>query len=678
MVEGEIEQWEQALETIGQRMQEASADNTMEEIQEQEEADEFTIWKGDFMDQKDKLTGLRLAIQNFERQLYATDEAIQNTAIRIKELEIDILIGFEPGKGDRERLIRLHNQTHGDELGSEIVTSSRNEITAGGGVVIWLTNKWAKVPRKVKRFEPKDTELNGRLVAVEFDNNKQGEHNKLLLIAMHGINSAHNSPKQAAQMQEWVTHQVDAFREKFPRASIILAGDLNAAKFSDIDTDRQGPHTVEAMEPDAAVIQDLENLGLTDVFRHSYPDMQAVTRRDQHKTNRYLDRIMATKEAATHQATKIAICKEDIHGGGSDHLMVMADFPTDTAAAAKHSTEMWERHTVKTWTLNEDELGKIKPSEIEAMNTKLENTQPASTNAEEVIEWYMLAAQNTMLKESTRTFPKPILKRKNHTSSDHKVRANLRHLRFAKLRTEWGEHMGTVKRTTKLLIPVPGTIHNEKAIKKIRGACRKKTTALAKLKQAIDAAEQYLKKEARKSREKEIRGRVKLRNNRFEDPAKKKLKHVITSIMRKMAKTETTTSVQQAEGTVSTEAAVGKAVTKFYRGWMRSRVKATDRWESQEAMMRMNPSELKDEGYADLIKTAYTPSFNKYTHLQETEGIWDLCRGEITLQDLIQAIKTMKSGTAPGASGLGYEIIKAINPAHLGPILDTVNQISVT
>jgi hypothetical protein len=309
--------WEDTLEEIGNHIQEGLTDAMNEELHAAEEELDTSEWKGDQMSTRGPTTGLRLATQNFERQLYATERAQTATAGSIKELKIDILVGFEPGLGSTENQTRMHNLVHEDDTGTEIVSIKRNESTQGGGIVVWITNTWAQVQRTVKELRTSDNEINGRAMAIMFDNGKQGDHNKLMLIAVHGINSATADPKaraQAAVIQEWIRETRDTFSKEFPRATVILATDINAAKFSEIDTDREGPFTEGQLEPDAQIIKDIESLRLHDVFRTAFPTMKAVTRRATH-TNRLLDRIFATSEAANHPNARIAIHKGDIHGG---------------------------------------------------------------------------------------------------------------------------------------------------------------------------------------------------------------------------------------------------------------------------------------------------------------------------------------------------------------------------
>ncbi len=53
----------------------------------------------------------------------------------------------------------------------------------------------------------KDMEVNGRVLSIVFDNNTPGDHNKMMLIAIPGTNSASSSTKakaQANEIQAWV------------------------------------------------------------------------------------------------------------------------------------------------------------------------------------------------------------------------------------------------------------------------------------------------------------------------------------------------------------------------------------------------------------------------------------------------------------------------------------------
>jgi hypothetical protein len=672
--------WDDTLEEIGDKIQEGQTDAINVEMQAAEAELEHSEWRGDNMGDRKPETGLRLVTQNFERQLYATERAQTATAASMKAMDIDILVGFEPGLGNTENQTRMHNLVQEDDIGTELVTIKRSESTQGGGILVWMSNAWAQVPREVTELRTSDEEINGRAMAIEFNNGQQGDHNRMLLLAVHGINSATASPKariQAAVIQGWIRDTRNAFSKKFPRASVIMATDINAAKYTEIDTDRTGPFTEGQLEPDAQIIKDIEDLRLHDVFRTAFPGLKAVTRRAKH-TNRLLDRIFATSEAANHPNTRVAIYKGDVHGGGSDHLMVMADFPVDTAGVAAASTKMWEPLVVTRWVLDTDDLGKMKVGAEAEMNDRLKNTTPTSGEAQHVIDWIMDAAKGTMLKETTREYPKNISRRKHYSSSDHKVHANLTHMRHALLSSTWDEGQAAVRYVVKKMRPIHNTIHTPVAIASIKRACRSKGRAEPMLAAKIMEAEKYLRVASRKERLTHIIDSVKLRNARFDDPKKKKMKQVITSIMRRMAKQESITRVLTEGGMATTAQGVARGVTDFYTKWTRSKSALTDRWETREHMMRMDSSGIKDPRYKHLINTAYLPSYRKYSHLQDTEKIWDGCLQEITIHVLIEAIKSMKGNTAAGPSGLNYEILKAIDKEHLNPLVHIMNEINRT
>ena len=74
-----------------------------------------------------------------------------------------------------------------------------------------------------------------------------------------------------------------------------------------------------------------------------------VTRAVQHDTNRLLDRVMVTKEIGKHQAARVAVYKHSFLKAGSDHLMVAADLPVDTACAAGKRVEIWQPYEFTKW-----------------------------------------------------------------------------------------------------------------------------------------------------------------------------------------------------------------------------------------------------------------------------------------------------------------------------------------
>ena len=72
------------------------------------------------------------------------------------------------------------------------------------------------------------------------------------------------------------------------------------------------------------------------------------------------------------------------------------------------------------------------------------------------------------------------------------------------------------------------------------------------------------------------------------------------------------------------------------------------------------------------MEAAYRDSYDKYTALQEDEGIWDGCMQPITAQIVWETIRRMKTSTATGRIGLTYDTLREMEVEHLRvqPIAD--------
>ena len=133
-----------------------------------------------------------------------------------------------------------------------------------------------------------------------------------------------------------------------------MIGDLNATEDEYLDTDRIGATGGSGkMEADAAVIQCINDMKYNDLIRSRFPNtrmVRLVTRAVTHQTNKLLDRIMVTRQMAMHAQTKIAIYKDSLTHAGSYHLMVVADFPIDTARIASKRENIWDMNEYSKWT----------------------------------------------------------------------------------------------------------------------------------------------------------------------------------------------------------------------------------------------------------------------------------------------------------------------------------------
>ena len=187
---------------------------------------------------------------------------------------------------------------------------------------------------------------------------------------------------------------------------------------------------------------------------------------------------------------------------------------------------------------------------------------------------------------------------------------------------------------------------------------------------------EYASRENRKFRAAQIQENVRRRNERFNDPRKKNLKKVITSIMRRAKLNEEIISQKRdgAQGIATRAEEVAKEVTEFYRKWMSSRVGWDQRWETWDDLMNLRTTGLKDAKYADFIEEAYMESYDKYNALQGEKGIWDTVWEPVTSAHVVKALKNFKSGRAGGPSGITYDILKALDEDNLGPIVELMQR----
>ena len=141
--------------------------------------------------------------------------------------------------------------------------------------------------------------------------------------------------------------------------------------------------------------------------------------------------------------------------------------------------------------------------------------------------------------------------------------------------------------------------------------------------------------------------------------------------MKRMAASEEISRIDTETGKPLSEATqVAEGVVAFYQQWFSQRSAPTHRWKTEEGMMHLRTGNLNDVKYGDFVETTYRENYDKYNGLQEQEGIWDLCSSPITIEELIQTVKSTKAATAGGPSGLTYDILKDANAEHLAPLLE--------
>ncbi len=650
-------------------------------------------WHGDDLDSKNEWVGCRVAEINAAKKIFSDRENVNELVSLMNKEKIDIQVITEPGKADGMSMAALKNQMIRMDMAAEIRT--RGQDTAAGGQVILIGRKWAKLQRKVHEFKPSLGDRD-RILAIEFDNRKQGHHNKLLLIGYYGYNDAPSHREEIKEMHQFMWCTMKKFRKQNPFGSVVILGDTNAAEWSDLDTDSEYVSgegvSMEARdeewepERDSFVIEHLLKMKMCDAIRERYPSNNFVTRRATHHTNRFLDRVFVSKELAT-DTMRAAIYQPGIftHGGvDTDHKMVVVDLPIDCAGEAASRVQLWSKHKKETLRWDADDLGEIAQEKIQAFNEQAAQAAQRSPpgSAKELLKWLNDASDGTVMKRVLQEFPKKARETKNFQSEDWKMRTNLKRTResIRKLEHTARENRQIIRKALAPLKKITKIPHGPQLQESLAN-CLGKTRGEILVTLIRDEKEmvEYLSKSARKDRQESIAANKRRRTSRFQHGMKKRLKQVITSIMRRARTQEEVTSCIGTDGgEIKTSAKdVAAEVIKFYKDWMKSKVDWRQRWTSWKDMMAFNTNGLVDQADKDFIELAYKDSFKKFDGLQQAEGIWDAIWDPITLDTVKSTLRHMKSGTAGGPSGLTYDVLKALDDfnlehirAHLQQCLD--------
>ena len=151
-----------------------------------------------------------------------------------------------------------------------------------------------------------------------------------------------------------------------------------------------------------------------------------VTRAATHQTNRLLDRVMVNKQLANHTQSRIGVYRHSFLKAGSDHMMVVADLPIDTAGAAGKQIKIWEPYSYVKWSARKYEDEKTRESAMEQFNQVL---GLSSGEERDDIEWIREAARATILEPKTMEYPKRPKARRHYTSEDWRTHKHLQALR---------------------------------------------------------------------------------------------------------------------------------------------------------------------------------------------------------------------------------------------------------
>jgi endonuclease/exonuclease/phosphatase family metal-dependent hydrolase len=201
---------------------------------------EHDNWRLDDVDERRSSTGLRVMTHNFNRKLYSKEANVVEAMEKMLALGVDVLIGTEPGKASRYNVTRLKNVARG--FGFDVKLTSRDGNYDKGGVVMIINRAWSSIPSVMREYKPEKLSLRGRLMSLEFNNKQNGQHNKIQIIGAHLVNSPHTAEKvgDSKRLLTWILEEKARFTGDNPQATLVLAGDFNAAESEYLDTDRDG------------------------------------------------------------------------------------------------------------------------------------------------------------------------------------------------------------------------------------------------------------------------------------------------------------------------------------------------------------------------------------------------------------------------------------------------------
>ena len=153
-----------------------------------------------------------MATNNFERKLCASAANVEEAIEKMIKLEIDVLVATEPGQASiyNEEMIQAVARGFGFDV--KIIKRSRDG--AQGGIANIMNERWSKILSTIREFNLIETSLKGRLMCIEFNNKKEGQHNKIQTIGAHLINSAHTQMSDAKRLLAWIITETDRFKKR--------------------------------------------------------------------------------------------------------------------------------------------------------------------------------------------------------------------------------------------------------------------------------------------------------------------------------------------------------------------------------------------------------------------------------------------------------------------------------
>ena len=116
-------------------------------------------------------------------------ENMIETLENMVNMPIDVLVGTEPDMAshfDGTLLIATAREYRFD-----VKPSIQNRDDPQRGSIVIMSRTQPQIPSAVRRYDPLDPNLKGRLMGIEFDNMRNGQHTKIQNIGAHLVYAAH-------------------------------------------------------------------------------------------------------------------------------------------------------------------------------------------------------------------------------------------------------------------------------------------------------------------------------------------------------------------------------------------------------------------------------------------------------------------------------------------------------
>ena len=606
----------------------------------------------------------------------------------MRTMQADIMVLQDPGEVERTRgMIRATAEKH--ELVAEVFHGGEK----AENVVVLMTRRYGAILTRAAP-DPSLGTHSTRKISLEFTAGHRQEREpgqpkrplqRMLIQAVYGYNNPAQCKELSNALWDAVVGEKQAYlqRKENSWAAAVVVGDLNAAKSSALDTDREGQ---DRPEKEAGILHALQGAGMHDIFREHHNTERAWSRvppqalQHQGHAARRIDHMCATAEIAQHPAVRIGIHRGGPMEGDSDHMPVLCDMPIDCTGMAEEVCPIWSPTVVYKLVVDE----KPTAAQAEAFNKDLQrrvSEMPEDLPTAGRYQWWTEAIQqavvSTMGRWVKKRYPKQASKLTHYRTCDYHLRAwktRLKGLlraieekdrvkiRKAARRAAW--RRDTIQDTTEdtmedLDINLMAMDHIER-----------------RAKSQLDVLKQYLSQKEVRARAEAISEAAKKRKGWFEDPTGKGRGSLIKQIFKTSRVSNDLTWARKQDGTLaSSPEDVAQLVRSYFEEWMASRVSVQTRWGSWENLRELDTSQIDDTkrevapgihiSLRDMVQECYINPSQETRRLAGEQDWWGQALKPIPLSETQEALDDTTAGTAAGPSQVSIDTIKTFDEITL-------------